>query len=43
LPQAPEPIRGTEPRRNALYVVTDGGLGALAKRYGIELVVVPEE
>lgn len=43
LPQAPEPIRGTEPRGNAIYVVTDGGVGALAKRYGIELVVVPEE
>src|SRR5437868_8615428 len=43
LPQAPEPIRGTEPRGNAIYVVTDGGVGALAKRHGIELVVVPEE
>ncbi len=43
LPQAPEPIRGTEPRGNALYVLTDGGIGALAKRYGIELVVVQEE
>ncbi|NMO18776.1 hypothetical protein HPC49_14035 [Pyxidicoccus fallax] len=43
LPQAPEPIRGTEPRENALYVVTDGGVGALAKRHGIELVVVPKE
>jgi len=43
LPQAPEPIRGTEPRGNATYVVTDGGIGALAKRHGIELVVVPEE
>ncbi|RKH97815.1 hypothetical protein D7Y15_40395 [Corallococcus sp. AB030] len=43
LPQPPEPIRGTEPREGALYVVTDGGVGALAKRYGIELVVIPEE
>jgi hypothetical protein len=43
LPRAPEPIRGTEPRGNVTYVVTDGGIGALAKRYGIELVVVPEE
>jgi hypothetical protein len=43
LPLAPEPIRGTEPRGNATYVVTDGGIGALARRYGIELVVVPEE
>lgn len=43
LPQAPEPIRGTEPRGNSTYVVTDGGIGALAKRHGIELVVVPEE
>ncbi|WNG49122.1 hypothetical protein F0U60_37165 [Archangium minus] len=43
LPQASEPIRGTEPRRNSTYVVTDGGIGALARRHGIELVVVPEE
>jgi hypothetical protein len=43
LPQAPEPIRGTEPRGNSTYVVTDGGIGALARRHGIELVVVPEE
>lgn len=43
LPQAPEPIRGTEPRGNSSYVVTDGGIGALAKRHGIELVVVLEE
>jgi hypothetical protein len=43
LPLAPEPIRGTEPRGNAIYVVTDGGIGAFAKRHGIELVVVPEE
>ncbi len=43
LPQAPEPIRGTEPRGNSTYVVTDGGVGALARRHGIELVVVPEE
>ncbi|MCY1077820.1 hypothetical protein [Archangium lansingense] len=43
LPLAPEPIRGTEPRGNSTYVVTDGGIGALAKRHGIELVVVPEE
>ncbi|RKH52687.1 hypothetical protein D7Y23_06215 [Corallococcus sp. AB050B] len=43
LPRMPEPIRGVEPRQDALYVVTDGGVGALAKRYGIELVVVPRE
>ncbi len=43
LPQAPEPIRGTDPRGNSTYVVTDGGIGALARRHGIELVVVPEE
>lgn len=43
LPQPTEPIRGTEPRGNAIYVVTDGGIGALARRHGIELVVVPEE
>ncbi|AKJ03218.1 hypothetical protein ATI61_118113 [Archangium gephyra] len=43
LPQAPEPIRGAEPRGNSTYVVTDGGIGALAKRHGIKLVVVPEE
>jgi hypothetical protein len=43
LPQAPEPIRGTEPRGSSTYVVTDGGVGALARRHGIELVVVPEE
>ncbi len=43
LPQPAEPIRGTEPRGNSTYVVTDGGIGALARRHGIELVVVPEE
>jgi hypothetical protein len=43
LPQVPEPTRGTEPLGNSTYVVTDGGIGALAKRHGIELVVVPEE
>jgi hypothetical protein len=43
LPRAPKPIRGTEPRGNEMYVVTDGGIGALARRHGIELVVVPEE
>ncbi|NRD43297.1 hypothetical protein [Corallococcus exiguus] len=42
MPQSPEPLRGTEPREGVLYVVTDGGLGALARRYGIELVVMPE-
>jgi hypothetical protein len=43
LPQAPKPIRGTEPREDSTYVVTDGGIGALARRHGIDLVVVPEE
>jgi hypothetical protein len=42
LPQAPESIRGAEPRGNAIYVVTDGGVGALARQHGIELVVVVE-
>lgn len=43
LPQPEEPIRGTEFRPGVLYVLTDGGIGALAKRHGIELVVVPKE
>ncbi len=40
LPRPREPIRGTEPPGESTYVLTDGGIGALAKRHGIELVVV---
>lgn len=43
LPPPSEPIRGAEPRRKAIYVLTDGGMGELAKRHGIKLVVVREE
>jgi len=43
LPPAPEQLRGTDPRGSSTWVVTDGGIGALAKRHGIELRVLPEE
>jgi len=43
LPLPSEPIRGAEPRGNAIYVLTDGGMGELAKRHGIELIVVQKK